>query len=124
MVDIMGPQSYLALDGSFDQLTPLHLFAADYADPFRVRRFGTTRITRFMHRHPHCTWSDARALAILRATNEKMALWGDDLGYGELADEIAVETRVELSMEIQEIEKRIEMMQQEPDPEVSSTHFC
>ena len=52
------------------------------------------------------------------AADETLALWGDELDYGELADDIAVEARLALSLtlEIDELEQRIAVMLRALDP--------
>lgn len=119
LLEILGPQWYSAFDGELDQLTPLRFLAAGYGDPHLVRRLGRARVARFMHRHSHGRWSDAHAAAALEAANLAIALWGDGLDYGELADDLAVEARLALSLstEIKELEQRIEVMRRAMDPE-------
>jgi len=56
---------------------------------------------------------------LLAAANETLALWGDELDFGELADDIAVEARLALavSAEITELEQRIAVMYRALDPD-------
>jgi len=118
LLEILGPQWYSALDGKLAQLTPLRFLAAGYADPYLVRRLGRARVARFMHRHSHGRWNTEHAQAVLDAANETIALWGDEIDYGELADDLAVEARLALTLctEIHELEQRIEVMRSALDP--------
>jgi len=118
LLEILGPQWYSAFDGKLDQLTPLRFLAAGYADPHLLRRLGRARVARFMHRHSHGRWSTEHAQAAIDAANETLELWGDDLDYGELADDLAIEARLALSLwtEIKELEQRIEVMRRALDP--------
>ena len=119
LLEVLGPQWYCAFDGKIDQLTPLRFLAAGYADPNLCRRLGKARIARFMHRHSHGRWSTEHAQAVLDAANETITLWGDELDYGELADDLAVEARLALTLwtEIKELEQRIEVMRRAVDPD-------
>jgi len=119
LLEVLSPAWYSAFDGKLDQLTPLRFLAAGYADPYLVRRLGRARIARFMHRHSHGRWSDPHAVAALGAANETIVLWGDELDYGELADDIAVEARLALVLwtEIKELEQHIEVMRRALDPD-------
>jgi integrase len=71
-----------------------------------------------MHRHSHGRWDIEHAQAVLDAANETIALWGDEIDYGELADDLAIEARLALSLstEIHELEQRIEIMRRALDP--------
>ncbi len=60
-----------------------------------------------------------KPLRLLGAANETLAIWGDELDFGELADDIAVEARLALALtaEIDELEERIAVMYRAFDPD-------
>ena len=89
-----------------------------YADPHLCRRLGKTRIARFMHRHSHGRWNTAHAAAVLAAAQETLELWGDELDFGELADDLAIEAELALTIttQIHELEQRIDVMRRALDP--------
>jgi hypothetical protein len=61
----------------------------------------------------------ARAVPLLEAAAETLRLWdGDEIDFGELADDIAVEARLalQLTREIEELERRIAVLLHELDP--------
>ena len=76
------------------QRSSLRFCAAGYSDPHLCRRIGRARLGRFLHRHSHGHFGDPEAVRALGAADEMLALWGDELDYGELADDIAVEARL------------------------------
>ena len=118
LLELLGPQWYSAFDTKIDQLTPLRFLAAGYADPHLCRRLGKARIARFMHRHSHGRWNTTHAAAVLGAANETLELWGDELDYGELADDLAIEAQLALTLttQIHELEQRIDVMRRALDP--------
>lgn len=119
LLEILGPGWYSAMDGKLAHITPLRFLAAGYADPHLVRRIGKARLARFLHRHSHGRWDTEHASAILEAATETVAIWGGDLDYGELADDLAVEARLalQLTAEIKELSQRIEVMRRAIDPD-------
>jgi hypothetical protein len=118
LLEILGPHWYSAFDGKIDQLTPLRFLAAGYADPQLCRRLGKARLARFMHRHSHGRWNTAHAAAVLAAAAETLELWGEELDFGELADDLAMEAQLALTMtaQIHELEQRIDVMRRALDP--------
>ncbi len=119
LLEILGPQWYSAMDGKLAHITPLRFLAAGYADPHLVRRLGKARLARFLHRHSHGRWNTEHAEALLAAAADTFVLWGDELDYGELADDLAVEARLALTVtaEIKELEQRIDVMRRALDPD-------
>jgi transposase len=119
LLEILGPRWYSAMDGKLAHITPLRVLAAGYTDPYLVRRLGKARLARFLHRHSHGRWNTEHAAAILGAAADTLALWGDELDYGELADDLAVEARLALALtaEIKELEQRIDVMRRALDPD-------
>ena len=59
-----------------------------------------------------------QVIAILAAATQTLELWGDEIDYGELADDLAVEARLALALsaEIKELEQRITVMLRALDP--------
>jgi transposase len=119
LLELLGPTWHSALDGKLDQITPLRLLAAGYSDPYLLKRLGKARIARFLHRHSHGRWNNDHAAWLLAAANESIQLWSDELDFGELADDLAVEARLALSLtqEIKELDQRIEVMRRAFDPQ-------
>lgn len=119
LLEILGPDWHKALEGDLAKMSALRFCAAGYTDPHLCRRIGRARLARFFHRHSHGRFSDERATAVLSAATETLAVWGDELDYGELADDIAVEARLALALteEIKELEQRIAVMLRALDPE-------
>jgi transposase len=70
-------------------------------------------------RHSRGAWGDRHADLLLRAANETLELWADDIEYGELADDISVEARLalQLTCEIHELEQRITVLLHDVDPD-------
>jgi transposase len=118
LLEILGPQWYSAFDGKIDQLTPLRFLAAGYGDPHLCRRLGKARVARFMHRHSHGRWNVEHAASVLAAAQETLDLWRDELDYGELADDLAIEAQLALTLtsQIHELEQRIDVMRRTLDP--------
>jgi transposase len=118
LLEIMGPDWHEAFDAKLVRASVLRFLAAGYADPFLCRRIGQARLARFFHRHSHGRFSGDRAAAVLAAARHTVAIWGDELDYGELADDIAVEARLALALtrEIEDLEQRIAVMLHALDP--------
>jgi transposase len=118
LLEILGPTWHTAFEGKLDQITPLRFLAAGYGDPHLVKRLGKARVARFMHRHSHGRWSLVHAASVLDAASETLALWGEQIDYGELADDIAVEADLALKMttQIHELDQRIDVMRRAMDP--------
>ena len=72
-----------------------------------------------LHHHSHGHFGDQEAIRLLTAANETLAIWGDELDFGELADDIAIEARLALALtvEIGELEERIAVMYRALDPD-------
>jgi transposase len=117
-LELLGPSWHTCFRGDLVHNTPLRFCAAGYADPHTVRRLGRARLTKFIWRHSHGAHGSAMADAVLEAAAETLRLWGDEIDYGELADDIAVEARLalELSREIRDLEQRIEAFLDAADP--------
>jgi transposase len=117
-LELLGPGWHACFRGDLVHNTPLQLCAAGYADPHTVRRLGRARLTKFIWRHSHGAHGAAMADALLEAAAETLRLWGDEIDYGELADDIAVEARLalQLSREIRDLEQRIEACLDAADP--------
>jgi transposase len=118
-LEILGPEWHRALEGDLTKKSSLRFCAAGYTDPHLCRRIGRARLGRFLHHHSHGHFGDREAVRLLAAANETLALWGDEIDYGELADDIALEARLALSLcaEITELEQRIAVMYRAKDPE-------
>lgn len=117
-LELLGPGWHQAFGADLANNTPLRFLAAGYADPHTLRRLGRARLTKFFWRHSRGAWGDTHVQRLLSVADETLALWGDDLDYGELADDIAVEARValQLSAEIHELEQRIAVSLKQLDP--------
>jgi hypothetical protein len=91
---------------------------AGYADPHTLRRLGRARLIKFLWRHSRGAWGADHADRLLAVAQETLGLWADEIDYGDLADDIAVEARValQLTAEIHELEQRIAVMLHELDP--------
>ena len=116
LLEIMGPQWHQVLD--LTKRSSLRFCAVGYTDPHLARRIGRARLGRFFHRYSHGRFGDPDAVRALAAADETLALWRNELDYGELADDIAVEARLALSLtvEIDELEQRIAVMLRALDP--------
>ena len=119
LLEILGPGWLHALGSDLANKTPLRFLAAGYACPHTVKRLGMARVARFLYRHSRGAWGEDKAAALLDAANETVALWSDDLDFGELADDIALEARVALHLteEIKELDERIAVLFAKADPE-------
>lgn len=118
LLEILGPDWHTAFSADLSNKTPLQFLAAGYADPHTVRRLGRARLSRFFYRHSRGAFGDAHADRILAAAKESLALWGEELPFPELAEDIAVEARLALSLttEIKEVDERIAILVAERDP--------
>ena len=99
LLEIMGPQWHQVLD--LTKRSSLRFCAAGYSDPHLCRRIGRARLGRFLHRYSHGRFGDPDAVRVLAAAAETLALWGEELDYGELADDIAVEAHLALSLTLE-----------------------
>lgn len=117
-LELLGPGWHAAFGADLANNTPLRFLAAGYADPQTLRRLGRARLIKFLWRHSRGAWGDAHAERLLLAANETIELWADEIDYGELADDIAVEARLalQLSAEIHELEQRISVFLHDLDP--------
>jgi len=106
-------------DPDLSNKTPLRFLAAGYACPHTVRRLGRARLTRFIYRHSRGSWGEDKTIHLLDAAEQTLALWADELDFGALAEDIAVEARLALSLteEIAALDERIAVQFQETDPE-------
>jgi transposase len=118
LLEILGPDWHAAFAADLGNNTPLQLFAAGYADPHTVRRLGRARLTRFLSRHSRGAFGEAMADQLLAAAAASLQLWDDDLSFPELADDIAVEARLALTLteEIKEVDERIAVLVRDRDP--------
>lgn len=119
LLEILGPGWHTALSGDLANKTPLRFLAAGYADPHTVKRLGIARIARFLSRHSRNRWNQAEAEQIMAAAHESLALWVDDLDFGDLAEDIAVEARLalQLTAELKDLDERIALLLNEVDPD-------
>jgi transposase len=117
-LELLGPAWHACFGGDLVHNTPLQLFAAGYADPHALRRLGKARLTKFIWRYSHGKHAEDQAIPLLDAATETLSLWGDEIDYGELADDIAVEARLalQLTREIQDLDRRIEAFLETADP--------
>jgi hypothetical protein len=118
LLEILGPDWHAAFSADLSNKTPLRFLAAGYADPHTVKRMGRSRLTRFIYRHSRGAWGEPEADAILAAAGATTQLWADDLGFADLAEDIAVEARLALALttEIKEVDERISVLLRERDP--------
>jgi transposase len=118
LLEILGPGWVQALGSDLANKTPLRFLAAGYACPHTVKRLGKARLARFISRHSRGAWGDDKAIELLEAATETIALWSTELDFGELADDIALEARVALHLteEIKELEERIAVLFDKADP--------
>lgn len=118
LLEILGPGWLAALGSDLANKTPLRFLAAGYACPHTVRRLGRAKLTRFIYRHSRGAWGEDKAIELLDAAEETLALWADELDFGELAEDVAVEARLALSLteEIAALDERIAVQFHEADP--------
>jgi transposase len=119
LLEILGPGWLTALGSDLANKTPLRFLAAGYACPHTVRRLGRARLARFIYRHSRGSWAEDKAVELLEAAEETLALWAEELDFGELAEDIAVEARLALSLteEIAALDERIAVQFAEADPQ-------
>jgi transposase len=117
-LELLGPAWDAALGGDLALNTPLRFLAAGYAHPHTLRRLGRARLARFIWRYSHGAWGEDHAARLLAAAAETAALWGEDLDFTELADDIAVEARLALALtaEIRDLEQKIAALLHDLDP--------
>jgi hypothetical protein len=118
MLEILGPAWLGVFGADLSNKTPLRFLAAGYACPHTVKRLGKARVARFLYRHSRGRWGEEQAEALLEAAAETLILWADDLEFGELADDIAIEARLALSLgeELKDLDERIAIFLAEADP--------
>lgn len=119
LLEILGPGWHAALGSDLANKTPLKFLAAGYACPHTVRRLGRGRLARFLHRHSRGAWTEAKAEELLATAAATLRLWGEDLDYPDLADDIAIEARLALALtqEIKELDERIAVLFARADPD-------
>ncbi|SNR95070.1 Transposase IS116/IS110/IS902 family protein [Haloechinothrix alba] len=119
LLELLGPDWHAALGGDLANKTPLRFLAAGYADPHTLRRLGRCRLARFFYRHSRGAWGEPEADKILAAARTTADLWGDELAFAELAEDIAVEARLALAItdEIKDVDERIAVLVAERDPD-------
>ncbi len=117
-LELMSPAWHGVFGAHTSSNTPLRFLAAGYSDPHTLRRLGRARLVKFLWRHSHGAWGDSEASQLLEAAQQTMAVWGDEIDCGELADDIAVEARLalQLSEEIHELDQRIAVILYDRDP--------
>jgi transposase len=118
-LELLSPAWHACFKADLVQNTPLQLLAAGYADPHALRRLGKARLAKLIWRYSHRKHGEDRAVPLLEAAAETLRLWdGDEIDFGELADDIAVEARLalQLTREIEELERRIAVLLHELDP--------
>jgi transposase len=118
LLEILGPGWHAAFHAHLGTTSTLRFLAAGYADPHTVRRLGRARLTRFLHRHSRGAFGDAEADQILAAARETLDVWGEDLSFPDLADDIAVEARLALALtdEVKDVDERIAVLVRDRDP--------
>lgn len=119
LLEILGPGWHSSLSGDLANKTPLRFLAAGYADPHTIKRLGIARVTKFLVRHSRNRWNHPEAEQIMAAARESIALWADDLDFGDLAEDIAIEARLalQLTAELKELDERIALLLAEVDPD-------
>jgi transposase len=118
LLEILGPAWHAAFAADLGNKTPLQFLAAGYADPHTVRRLGRARLARFLNRHSRGAFGEAMADQLLAAAHASLDLWGEDLSFPDLADDIAVEARLALTLteEIKDVDERIAVLVRDRDP--------
>lgn len=118
LLEILGPDWHAAFGAHLGTRTALRFLAAGYADPHTIRRLGRARLTRFLHRHSRGAYGAPLAERLLAAATATAELWGEDLAYPDLAEDIAVEARLALALteEIHELDERIAVLVHDLDP--------
>ena len=123
LLELLGPKWWEAFSERLGNKTPLRFLAAGYACPDTVKRLGPARLGRFLHRHSRGQWGADAAAALLAAARETLALWEGAFDFDQLAEDIAVEARLALSLgdEVAALEERIAILLEEADPETIVT---
>ena len=111
LLEILGPEWHRAIGGRLTKRSllrfPLLATPIPTVSPDRSGPPGSIP-------PPPFAWPFRRpgAARLLGAANETLGIWGDELDFGELADDIAVEARLALALtaEIKELEERIAVM--------------
>lgn len=118
LLEILGPDWHAAFGGELANMTPLRFLAAGYADPHTVKRLGRTRLARFVHRHSRGAFGEPLADRLLAAATATAQLWGAELSFPDLAEDIAIEARLALRLteEISELDERIGALMGQLDP--------
>lgn len=118
LLEILGPSWLEVFGADLSNKTPLRFLAAGYACPHTVKRLGRARVARFLYRYSRGRWGEEQAEALLAAAVETLILWADDLEFGELADDIAIEARLALHLgeELEDLDERIAIFLAEADP--------
>ena len=82
-----------------------------------MKRLGRARLGRFLHRHSRGRWGAEQAAALLTA-GAGDALWEDAFDFDQLAEDIAVEARLALTLtdEVAALDERIALLLEEADP--------
>jgi transposase len=118
LLEILGPAWLEVFGADLSNKTPLRFLAAGYACPNTVKRVGRARLARFLYRHSRGRWGQEQAEALLVAAAETLELWGAELDYGELAEDIAIEARLALHLgeELKDLDERVAIFFAEADP--------
>jgi transposase len=118
LLEILGPDWHAAFDGVLGNNTPLRFLAAGYADPHAVKRLGRARLARFCYRHSRGAFGEPMAERLLAAATATCQLWGEELSFPDLAEDIAIEARLalRLSEEVKELDERIAALMGQLDP--------
>jgi len=117
-LELLGPAWHAAFGGDLANMTPLRLLAAGYADPHAVRRLGLARLTRFTWRYSHGAFGEPYAAGILAAAAQTLQLWDGELSYPDLAEDIAAEARLALTLttEIRDLDTKLAALLHQADP--------
>jgi hypothetical protein len=117
-LELLGPAWHACFKADLVRNTALQLLAGGYADPYSLRRLGKARLTKLIWRYSHGKHGEDEAVPLLEAAAETLRLWDDEIDFGELADDIAVEARLalQLTREIEDLDRRIEVFLRELDP--------
>ena len=123
LLELLGPKWLEAFRADLANKTPLRFLAAGYACPDTVKRLGRARLGRFLYRHSRGRWGAEQAAALLTAAEETLALWEDTFDFDQLAEDIAVEARLALTLtdEVAALDERIAVLFEEADPEAILT---
>jgi transposase len=119
LLEILSPDWHTAFGTHLGYKTSLRFLAAGYADPHTVRRLGRARLSRFFYRHSRGAFGDELADAVLAAARATLDLWGEELSFPDLAEDIAIEARLALALtgEIKELDERIAVISRDRDPQ-------